>query len=193
MLTAVPGATLDELADTTYFAAGPTTVETGDALPVNPPPVAVITCDVPATVFVVNTTVAVPVPVVVVLGAVKLPPPVLDQPTTIPPVLTGFPYVSDNCAVTVTVPPAVTDAVFVVTRKRAAGPATVVTGALDPVRLLASVPVNVYVGPAVVFVVNSIVATPYASVVDVDAANVSPALLARAPDRGCAARARATQ
>jgi hypothetical protein len=138
--------------------------------------------------LVVNTIVAVPVPFVVLVGAEKLPPLLLVQVTTRPDVLTGFPFASDSCAVAVTVAPAITEALLDVTRNRVAVPATVVTGGLDPVLLLASVLVNMYVGPAVVFVVNSIVATPCESVVDVDEENVSPALLARAPARGARLR-----
>ena len=129
-------------------------------------------------------------PFVVAVGAAKLPPLVLDHVMPTPEVLTGLPFPSDSCAVIVTVPPAVTDALLAVTRNRVAMPATVVTGGLVPVRLLPSVAENVYVGPAVVLVVNSIVATPCESVVEVDAENVSPVPLMRRFDRGAAGRAR---
>ena len=86
---------------------------------------------------------------------------------------------SANCAVIVTAVPATGDVLLVDTRYFAAGPATVVTFPLVPVRLLASVAVNVYVTLATVFVVNDTVATPFASVDDVGVANepAAPVLL----------------
>src|SRR5215471_6490506 len=81
---------------------------------------------------------------------------------------------SASCAVTVTVVPAAGDAVLLETRY-CVGTTTVVTPPLVPVRSAASVAVNVYVTPAVVPVVKTIVATPAAFVVELELANEPPA------------------
>jgi hypothetical protein len=71
--------------------------------------------------------------------------------------------------------PAEGDVLLVETMYFAAGPATVVTFPLVPVRLLASVAVKAYVILATVLVVNDTVAIPFASVEDVGDANEPPA------------------
>jgi hypothetical protein len=55
---------------------------TAGALPVVAPVVAVRTCEVPATVLVVNTAVAIPLEFVALVATSKLPPFVFDHVTT---------------------------------------------------------------------------------------------------------------
>src|SRR5579885_1448905 len=176
MVTGVPAVTEVALVVTTYFAAAPAAVVIGAAAPAIEPVLADTTCDTPAVVLGVNTTVATPLPFVAVVGLAKLPPLVLDHVTTCPGVATALPFASASCAVNVTVVPAPGARVLAVTRYCVAAPATIVTTGLEPVRPLSSVVVNENVAPATWPVTNSTVATPCVSVVDVADAKVSPAL-----------------
>jgi len=78
---------------------------------------------------------------------------------------------STNWAVIVTELPAGGVKLLAVTKYFAAGPATVTTLPLVPVRAAASVAVKVYVIPAAVPVVNCTLAAPLAFVLDVGDAN----------------------
>jgi len=97
--------------------------------------VAVTVCTVPATVLVVNTTVAFPLASVFDVAVAKLPPLVLDQVTTRPEVATGLFPASINCDVIVTVPPSVTELALDVTRYLAAAPALTMTATGLPLTL----------------------------------------------------------
>ena len=70
------------------MAATPVEVVIAPLVPVSDPVVAVMVCAVPAAVLLVNVTVAIPLVLVVLVAAEKDPPPVLDQVTTCPLVVT---------------------------------------------------------------------------------------------------------
>ena len=84
-------------------------------VPDSTPSVPVTVWTVAAVVLVVNVTVAWPAASVVDVAAEKLPPFVLDQVTVLPAVVTGLPLASANCAVIVTVLPAITELALDVT------------------------------------------------------------------------------
>jgi hypothetical protein len=143
-----------------------------------PASVAVTVWTVPATVEVVNETVAMPLAFVSELALAKEPPaPVFDQVTLRPDVDTALPFASASCALIVTAAPATADPLLLVTRYLLAAPGTVVIELDVPVipgsRL--SVAVTVWTVPDTVDVVKETVATPLAFVVEVPDANEPPA------------------
>jgi hypothetical protein len=104
--------------------------------------VAVTVCVVPTTLLVVKLTVATPLLFVVLVGLENVPPFVLLHVTVFPAVPTGLLCTSANCAVIVTLVPAIGLLLLDVTTYFVAGPATVVMFGLVPVRLVLSVPVT---------------------------------------------------
>ena len=105
IVTFAPAAGLVVLAVTTYFAAGPATVVTV-VVPVILPVVAVIVCDVPAVVLVVNVTLATPLAFVVVDDELNEPPLVLLHVAVCPGSAIALPPASTSCAEIVTAEPA---------------------------------------------------------------------------------------
>jgi hypothetical protein len=88
--------------------------------------VAVSVWTVPATVLVVNCTVAMPLALVKLVGALNEPPLVLLQLTVLPVFHTGLPKLSASCAVIVTTLPAAGVLLLGVTTYFVAGPAVTV-------------------------------------------------------------------
>lgn len=129
----------------------------------------------PGVVLVVKRTVAMPLAFVVLVGVANVPPPVLDHVTIRPAIATGLLFASASCAEIVTVVPAGGLVLLVVMMYLAGAPATLTTVPLVPVRLLASVPVKLYVTPATVPVVKATTAIPLEFVVVVAEANEPPA------------------
>jgi hypothetical protein len=106
-------------------------VTIGVVLPLIEPLVAATTCDVPATVLVVNVIVATPVASVVLVALLNEPPFVLVQVTTWPAVASGALFASTKRALTVTELPTTTDdALDVTTYRVAAGGPEIVNDAL---------------------------------------------------------------
>ena len=98
IVTLLPAAGLVLEEVTRYFAAEPATVVKGEVVPVRPaPPTPVTVAEVPATVWVVNNTVAMPLAFVVEVAVAKEP--LLSdllQVTITPGVLTGLSYTSES-------------------------------------------------------------------------------------------------
>ena len=95
--------------------AAPNVVVMFPLVPESTPSVPVTVCTVPAVVLLVNVTVACPAASVTELAAEKLPPFVLDHVTVLPLVAITLPLASANCAVIVTVLPAITELALDVT------------------------------------------------------------------------------
>jgi hypothetical protein len=103
-------------------------------------------------------------PASVVLVGESNDPAVQAQVTSQPVCRTALPYVSASCAVMVTAVPAGGAVLLAETRYLTGAPAIVAMLLLVPIRLLASVPVKLYVTPAFVLVVKALLATPFALV-----------------------------
>jgi hypothetical protein len=176
IVTCVPTVGVAELGVTMYrtTVCARVSVTIVALLPVTLPVVAVTICDVPGVAEVVKLTVARPFASVFVVGLAKLPPFVLVHVTVWPAVRAALPFASTSCALIVTAAPACGRRFETETRYFVAGPATVVTFPLVPVRVLASVAVKLYVFPATVLVVNTTVAMPFEFVEDVGVANDPP-------------------
>ena len=131
------------------MAATPVEVVIAPLVPVSDPVVAVMVCAVPAAVLLVNVTVAIPLVLVVLVAAEKDPPPVLDQVTTCPLVVTELLLPSASCALMVTDAPAIGDVLVDVTMYFVAAAAAKVTSALFAIAREFTVPVTVEVAALV--------------------------------------------
>jgi len=124
------------------------------------PSVPVTVCTVPATVLVVNVTVALPLASVFEVAAENEPPFVLDHVTTRPEVATGLLPASTSCAVIVTVPPSVTELALEVTRYFDAAPAVIVTATGLPLTLATPIFAEIFAVVGVAGAVKVAVQTP---------------------------------
>jgi hypothetical protein len=173
IVTDPPAGTLSALALATYCVGRPgATVMIGE-VPVIAPVVAETRCVTPVTLLAVSTAVATPAASVVLVGAPSAPPFVVVHVTIWLGTPRAFPNASVSFADIVTEPPAGGAVVLAVTTYFAAGPATTAIGGLAPVVVFV-VALTTWIVPATVATASVTVATPLASVVDVDADNVPP-------------------